>query len=482
VSALVAASPELKRLWIRVLKRVHPDLAVDEPDRHRCERLTQQANDAYARRDELALRAVLEPKGQPRRHAPSDDWEARAHAQQATQPESTYQPPPAPQQPPTVGGREAFGILWAACAVLCLLLYGIFDGISEMVGRSTSLSFLVLLTTAVLWSITQNSRLSYKHKKRWVATVGSGMILVGICLLDSRPRANPLFPSARAATAQPLAGPVAWKGGGNAPPSPWYWDVIKTRVGLSWNPSAVVDTPAGATADVAFTISRDGSPRDVRLSRPSGYPSLDSSCVLAVQQVRTFGPPEGGTKDSLNVLYPCSYNERDATNAQPPQSNTPQDAATVMPPRPQPQESLSSQLNGYIEAAQSKVAQKWDPSEVAGSTPAGATVYIQFMVGRRGHHAVPTIQTSSGYLSLDVSCRGAVDRIQTFGHLPQAYSGDSLAVLYHCSYSGSPTTGAPTTKFTQDSILPRVQAPPPEGPVEGTPRLQQPTNETVVNN
>ena len=63
MSALVEASPELKSLWIRVLKRVHPDLAVDEQDRRRCERLTQQANHAYARRDELALRAVLEPKG-----------------------------------------------------------------------------------------------------------------------------------------------------------------------------------------------------------------------------------------------------------------------------------------------------------------------------------------------------------------------------------------------------------------------------------
>ena len=63
MSTLVAASPELKRLWIRVLKQVHPSLATDEQDRRRCERLTQQANDAYARRDELALRAVLEPKG-----------------------------------------------------------------------------------------------------------------------------------------------------------------------------------------------------------------------------------------------------------------------------------------------------------------------------------------------------------------------------------------------------------------------------------
>jgi hypothetical protein len=264
VSPLVAASPELKRLWIRVLKRVHPDLAVDELDRCRCERLTQQANDAYARRDELALRAVLEPKNAPPRHAPADVWETRAQAQQVMPQPSTDQPPLVPQQPLTAAGREAFVILWAAGAVLCLLLYGIFDALSEEAGRPTSLSFLVLLTAAVLWWITKNSRLSHTHKVRGGAAVASGMILVGICLLNSRPGANPLLLSASAATAQGLGAPAEWNDSRNPPPSHWYWDVIKTRVGQSWNPSAVANIPASATADVAFTISRDGSPHDVR--------------------------------------------------------------------------------------------------------------------------------------------------------------------------------------------------------------------------
>ena len=470
MSALVTASPELKRLWIRVLKRVHPDLAVDEQDRRRCEQLTQEANDAYARRDEVALRAVLDPKGlSPLRHAP-DAWEARGQVQSATTPQSTY-------QPRIMSGREEFVILLAACAVLCLLLYGIFDALSEKVGRKTSLSFLVLLTAAVLWWITRNTKLSYQHKARWVAAVASGMTLVGICLLDSRPGADPLFPSARAATAQAPLAPVVWEHSVHPVPSQWYWDVIKARVGQSWNPSAVVDAPVGAIADITFTIARDGSPRDVRLRRPSGSPSLDSSCVLAVQQVRTFGPPEGGAKESLDVLYRCSYNELDSMNAQTPQWNTAQKTAPVMPPRLEPVESRGSQLDGYIEAAKSQVAQKWNSSEVAGNTPAGATVYIQFAIRRRGSHGVPTMETSSGYSSLDFSCLRAVDQIRTFEHLPKGYSGDNLTVLYHCTYPGSPTT-----RFAEDSILPPVKQPSLYGPVDDVYGAQQPTNDTVVTN
>jgi hypothetical protein len=388
VSALVAASPELKRLWIRVLKRVHPDLAVDEQDRRRCERLTQQANDAFARRDEVALRAVLEPKGPPPpRPAPPDASEARAPGHQAAPPQSTYQPPLAPQRPPTVIGREALGLFWAACAVLCLLIYGIFDALSEEVGRSTSLFILVLLTATVLWLITKNSNWSYEHKTRWVTAVASGMILVGICLLNSHPRANPLIPSARAATAEASADPIEGKNSHNLPLSPSYL--------------------------------------------------------------------------SAHLL----------------QGNTLQKKTIVMPPGPEPVKSLRSQLDGYIEGAKNKVAQKWDSAEVAGDTPAGATVFIQFTIRRRGNHEAATMETSSGSSSLDVSCLRAVDRIRTFDHLPRSYNGDSLTVLYHCTYPGSPTT-----KVAQDSTLPPVQQLPNNGPVDGVHGVQQPTNDTVVHN
>ncbi len=388
MSAMVAASPELKKLWIRVLKRVHPDLAVDEQDRRRCERLTQQANDAFARRDEVALRAVLEPKGPPPpRPAPPDAWEATAQDQQAAPPQSTYQPPLVPQRPPTVIGREALGLLWAACAVLCLLIYGIFDALSEKVGRGTSLFFLVLLTATVLWLITKNSNWSYEHKTRWVTAVASGMIVVAICLLNSNPRANPLIPSARAATTVAAADPVEGKNSDNLPLSPSY------------------------------------------------------------------------------------------SNAHPSQGNTPQEKTIVMSPSPERVKHLGSQLDGYIEAAKNKVGQKWESSDVAGSIPAGATVYIQFTIRRSGNHQVPTMETSSGYSSLDASCLRAVDRIRTFDHLPRSYNGDSLTVLYHCTYPGSPAT-----KSAEDSNLPPVQQLPNNGEVDAVHGVQQPTNDTVVHN
>ena len=53
-------SPELKRLRNEVLKRLHPDLTLDEADRVLRTRLTQEANLAYLRGDAEALRRILE--------------------------------------------------------------------------------------------------------------------------------------------------------------------------------------------------------------------------------------------------------------------------------------------------------------------------------------------------------------------------------------------------------------------------------------
>jgi len=53
-------SPELKKLYRDVAKRVHPDLATDDADRAQRERLMAEANRAYQQADVDALRRILE--------------------------------------------------------------------------------------------------------------------------------------------------------------------------------------------------------------------------------------------------------------------------------------------------------------------------------------------------------------------------------------------------------------------------------------
>lgn len=55
-----APSSSLKSLYREVARRIHPDLAVNEADRAKRQRLMAQANQAYENGDEAKLRAILE--------------------------------------------------------------------------------------------------------------------------------------------------------------------------------------------------------------------------------------------------------------------------------------------------------------------------------------------------------------------------------------------------------------------------------------
>jgi hypothetical protein len=55
-----APSPEIKRLYREVAKRIHPDLTADDADRARRQELMAEANQAYQRGDEKRLEKILE--------------------------------------------------------------------------------------------------------------------------------------------------------------------------------------------------------------------------------------------------------------------------------------------------------------------------------------------------------------------------------------------------------------------------------------
>ena len=53
------ASPEMKRLYRTVAKRIHPDLTSDRDDRVKRQQLMSEANEAYERGDEMQLARIL---------------------------------------------------------------------------------------------------------------------------------------------------------------------------------------------------------------------------------------------------------------------------------------------------------------------------------------------------------------------------------------------------------------------------------------
>jgi TonB family protein len=331
-------SPELKQLWIRVLKRVHPDLAIDEQDRIRCERLTKLANEAYQAGDAEALRAVLSP---PRLRM--------------------YFPP---------GTAFSFKQLLPVAIAVVFLICGGFS----------------------LYSITTS---------------------------------HDAVTNSPAAQVYSKNAPIkAYVEVGHPPPFKLYGDVIHNRISRNLNPSTVVSTPVGATAVIGFTISREGSPQSVSLFASSGYPSLDFSCMNAVRQVTTFGPPEGGTKDSLNVIYDCSYHLQDGQQV--PQKITAPVANSAKP----------SDL--YMKQMAERLRQSFsDYERVDANVPAGNSAEMWFDVNRDGSLSNVRMGKPSGWNSLDYACMRAIQRTGTVGPLPEDYKLRNLPASFACTYDGS---------------------------------------------
>lgn len=92
---------------------------------------------------------------------------------------------------------------------------------------------------------------------------------------------------------------------------PWYVNLIQSKVAQNWYIKEVdPHTPVGSITKVTFTISRDGSASGFRISQSSGFPTLDSSALRAVQRVDNFSSlPSGYSKSTLFVEYTFTYAE-----------------------------------------------------------------------------------------------------------------------------------------------------------------------------
>jgi protein TonB len=113
---------------------------------------------------------------------------------------------------------------------------------------------------------------------------------------------------ARSMTSNPNGNnPVAVNGGDFGSRFPWYVDLIRRKTAQNWLTQEVSpNTPAGSKVYLTFVLARDGSPSQIRIAQSSGSPSLDTSCLRAVQRVDTYGPLPGGYDgSSLSVSYYC---------------------------------------------------------------------------------------------------------------------------------------------------------------------------------
>jgi TonB family protein len=105
------------------------------------------------------------------------------------------------------------------------------------------------------------------------------------------------------------------EGGGDfAERYPWYTEAVKRAIRQNWmrntiDPSVRADHNAKTT--VTFTINRDGSVRNVRISQSSGNRSMDDSAQRALLSIAHFPPlPKDYNGSYVSVTFDFSMGTR----------------------------------------------------------------------------------------------------------------------------------------------------------------------------
>ena len=95
---------------------------------------------------------------------------------------------------------------------------------------------------------------------------------------------------------------------------------------------------------------------------------------------------------------------------------------------------FGSRYAWYVDAVRRKVSENWLKYEIDPSITAARRVYITFDILRDGSSTNIQLEQSSGVPSLDQSAVRALQRIDTFGPLPNDYSGGRVSVEFWFDY------------------------------------------------
>lgn len=95
---------------------------------------------------------------------------------------------------------------------------------------------------------------------------------------------------------------------------------------------------------------------------------------------------------------------------------------------------FGSRYAWYVDNVRRKVSENWLKYEVDPNVAATRRVYITFDINRGGSPTNIRVEQSSGVPSLDVSATRALQRIDTFGALPNDYSGSKVSVEFWFDY------------------------------------------------
>jgi protein TonB len=95
---------------------------------------------------------------------------------------------------------------------------------------------------------------------------------------------------------------------------------------------------------------------------------------------------------------------------------------------------FASRFPWYVDRITRMVSQNWFTQEIDRTTPYGSQVNVTFTIGRDGRVSNIHVTGASSSPSLNMTAMQAVQRVESFGPLPDQYTGNNVSVEYTFTY------------------------------------------------
>jgi protein TonB len=167
------------------------------------------------------------------------------------------------------------------------------------------------------------------------------------------------------------------------------------------------------------------APKTVAIPEPAAIPIPVKSAKPTKLAEKTAPPPPLHPQPTPPQLNKATTGEAPAST---PMSSVQTQAGTVSVA---PQDAaFGARFAYYVNQIKQKVASQWYTGMLDPQAP-GHRVYITFQVERDGSLSHIQIAQRSGDYTLDQTALSAVQHIDTFGPLPDAYTGTHITVTYY---------------------------------------------------
>ena len=171
----------------------------------------------------------------------------------------------------------------------------------------------------------------------------------------------------------------------------------------------------------------ESTPQEVAPPEPEAVPIPDRMPKLKPEKVRrpNIQKPRPQLKEEASNIVPFGQSGPISAPFTMFKSDTGSGGLTFGPSG-----SFGSRYSWYVDAVRRKISENWLKYEIDPSITSAKRVYVTFEISRNGEPKNVQISQSSGVPSLDQSATRALQRIDTFGPLPNDYSGSSVGVEF----------------------------------------------------